>query len=469
MERKTYTVSELNALIGNLFEDSFPGPVYVEGEIGNYKKSAAGHIYFTLFDDKSLIQCVLWRSRAALLPDRMADGTGVIVRGRLNLYREGGRYSLVVDGLDVAGVGMKGLKLKELKEKLQKEGLFSSGRKRSLPFLPRTIGVVTSPSGAALRDIMKVARRRNPFVSLLLSPCIVQGEEAPSSITEALERLYTRSEVDVIIVGRGGGSKEDLSAFDDEKVVRAVASSPCPVISAVGHEIDISLTDLAADLRAETPSAAAEAAVPSFEDLKQKILKLHYALTRAILDTASFKDKTIEELSGQLFRRSPETIFNNLALRTDELALRLSRRLDHVLKEKKEIKQSIEQRMTLRAEQLFLRQQQRKETLHAHLGRVAPLMAVQQMLSRNERRAGQLQERLLFLINEKKGRLTEKRGRLQGASPLDPLQRGYVIVRQNGITMEDPGLLSPGSDVMLEWKAGEAAARITDIFFQKGE
>lgn len=469
MGPKTYSVSELNALIGDLLEDSFPQALFVEGEIGDYKKSASGHVYFTLLDQKSQIQCILWRSRARLLPEVIDNGTGVILRGKLNLYREGGRYSLIVDYIEVAGKGLKSLRLRELKERLEKEGLFDQARKRPLPFLPVTVGVVTSSGGAALQDIVKVIRRRNPHVTVLLSSCSVQGEEAPSTIISALKRLASLKEVDVIILGRGGGSREDLSAFDDEGVVRAVASSPSPVISAVGHEIDISLTDLAADFRAETPSAAAELAVKSCSELEQERLKREISLIKAMQARISGEKEARTHLTRRLLRRSPDSVLNSLFLRTDELAARLPKRALRAAEEMRKKKESLEKSLEVLPEDLLFRKKQENGVLRAHLGRVAPITRCQKAVSDKERLRARMEEQLMFLMNRKKNDFMDIRSRLQGSSPLDPLQRGYVIVRKEGELVPDPSLLSPEDSVELEWKRGRAQARITEVSPGKDE
>lgn len=469
MGPKTYTVSELNALIGNLLEDSFPRALYVEGEIGDYKKSASGHVYFTLLDQKSQIQCILWRSRAQLLPETVADGTGVILRGKLNLYREGGRYSLIVETVEVAGKGLKSLRLRELKEKLEKEGFFDPQRKRPLPFLPETVGVVTSRSGAALKDIVKVIRRRNPHVSVILSSCSVQGEEAPATIVHALKRLAACGKAQVIILGRGGGSREDLSAFDEESVVRAVAESPCPVISAVGHEIDVSLTDLAADFRAETPSAAAELAVKSLSELDQERLKREVALVKAARACLSEKEEERNRLNQRLRRRSPDTVLSALFLKTDELAGRLLRRASRAAAEMREKREALGKAMATQGGLLLLRRSRESGVVKAHLGRVAPVTRIQRAVSEKERLRARMEERLMFLMNEKRNAYMDFRTRLQGSSPLDPLQRGYVIVRKEGEAVSDPALLSPEDSVELEWNKGRAKARITEVAPGKDE
>lgn len=262
-ERGILTVSELTRRVKELLEaDPVLRSVWVKGEISNFKHHSSGHMYFTLKDEKSRLKCVMFRSRNVALRFRPEDGLTVIAGGSISLYEVAGEYQLYVDELHPAGQGALHLAFEQLKRKLEGEGLFDPARKRPLPFLPRTVGVVTSPTGAAIRDILSVLRRRCPSVNILLAPALVQGEGGPASVIRGLRLLNGRDDVDVIIVGRGGGSLEELWTFNDEGVARAIAASRIPVISAVGHETDFTIADFVADRRAPTPSAAAEMAVP---------------------------------------------------------------------------------------------------------------------------------------------------------------------------------------------------------------
>ncbi len=270
--RHVYSVSELTRTIKSVLERSRDlASLLVKGEISNFKHHTSGHMYFTLKDDKGRLKCVMFRGRASTLRFRPEDGLTVVAGGSISVYEAAGEYQLYVDELYPAGQGALHLAFEQLKQKLAAEGLFASERKRPIPFLPRTVGVVTSPTGAAIRDILSVLRRRFPNVDILIAPAIVQGDAGPPSVVEAIRRMNARDDVDVLIVGRGGGSLEELWTFNDERVARAIAASRIPVISAVGHETDVTIADFVADRRAPTPSAAAEMAVPERAGLSRDI------------------------------------------------------------------------------------------------------------------------------------------------------------------------------------------------------
>ncbi|MGH7458980.1 MAG: exodeoxyribonuclease VII large subunit [Longimicrobiaceae bacterium] len=258
---ETLSVSEVNSLAREVVEGAFP-PLRVTGELANFTRARSGHCYFTLRDQQAQLRCVMWRDDARKLPTEPEDGMEVAAHGRLTVYERRGDFQLRVAGLSARGDGLWRLAIDRLRKQLEAEGLTGPERKRPIPRFPRCVGVVTSPSGAAVRDILTVIRRRAPWTDVVLSPCRVQGDGACGEIVAALARLLADGRAEVVIVGRGGGSVEDLWAFNEEPLARAIARSPLPVISAVGHETDVTISDLVADLRAPTPSAAAEAAVP---------------------------------------------------------------------------------------------------------------------------------------------------------------------------------------------------------------
>lgn len=278
---KIYQVSELTREIRNVLEERFP-EVWVEGEISNFRPAGSGHFYFSLKDDQSQIRVVMFRGAQSGLRFRPENGLAVLCYGRLTVYEPRGEYQVIIEHMEPKGIGARELAFEQLKKKLEGEGLFDPSRKRPIPYLPRRVGIVTSPTGAVIRDMIHVLTRRFPNIRVLLNPVVVQGEGAAGEIAQAITEMNERDDVDVLIVGRGGGSIEDLWAFNEEVVARAIGVSRIPVISAVGHETDFTIADFVADLRAPTPSAAAELAVPVKEDL---LLMLRERCRRLLRDT----------------------------------------------------------------------------------------------------------------------------------------------------------------------------------------
>jgi exodeoxyribonuclease VII large subunit len=267
---KIYTVSDLTTEVRALLEDSFSG-IWVEGELSNFRHPSSGHMYFTLKDQESQIRVVMFRMANRQLKFQPRDGLAMLVYGALSVYEPRGEYQIVVEYMEPKGLGALQLAFEQLKERLQAEGLFDDSRKRPIPMLPERIGVITSPTGAAIRDILQVLRRRFAGVDVLIHPVTVQGDQAAPEIVDAIRELNRRGGLDVLIVARGGGSIEDLWAFNEEVVARAIAGSKIPVISAVGHEVDYTIADFVADLRAPTPSAAAELVVSKKDELAQRL------------------------------------------------------------------------------------------------------------------------------------------------------------------------------------------------------
>ncbi len=305
---KRWTVTELTRYVRGIFEMDFHlQDLEVEGEISDFRIPGSGHAYFTLKDAEAQLRCVMWRSDVQAQTYRPQQGDHVVVRGQMGVYEAGGQYQLYCRSLHPVGVGDLHARFEELKAQLQAEGLFESSRKRPTPELPRGIGIVTSPSAAALQDVLHILRRRLPLTQVVISPTAVQGDQAPPQIVSALMALNARADIDVILVVRGGGSLEDLWCFNDEQVVRAVAASRTPVISGVGHEIDFTLTDFAADVRAPTPSVAAELATPiTVDDLKAKVHALRGRLTEALTVELDRRARAVEQLIYTLRRLSPQ-------------------------------------------------------------------------------------------------------------------------------------------------------------------
>lgn len=333
---RPYTVSEITGRIRALLEqEPLLQDVWIEGEVSNFSRASSGHIYFTLKDAGAQISGVVWRSQARALSYVPRSGDQVVVHGRVGLYEQGGRYQIYVDAIQPAGRGSLFQEFERLKAQLEAEGLFAPERKRPLPAYPQRIGVVTSPTAAAFRDVVNVLTRRYPLAQVLLSPTLVQGETAPPQIVAALAALNTRDDVrdlpDVILIVRGGGSLEDLWAFNDERVARAVAASSIPVISGVGHETDFTLTDFAADHRAPTPSAAAEMAAPDRAELRALVQQHEMRLARTLdAQLQGFRER-VAQLNRALQYLSPAVRLANARQRVDDVLARADATVAHRL------------------------------------------------------------------------------------------------------------------------------------------
>lgn len=327
---EVYSVSELNRQVKRLLEDKFT-PVWLEGEISNFKHHTSGHMYFALKDEQAQIAAVMFVSANRALTFKPRDGQQVLARGTLTLYESRGQYQLAVQNLYPSGAGELWLRLEALRERLQAEGLFDPARQRELPFFPRRIGVVTSPTGAAVQDIISVIERRAPHVTLIVRPTLVQGDRARASIAEAVRVLGAEAGVDLIIIARGGGSLEDLWPFNEEEVVRAVAACPVPTLSAVGHETDVTLCDLAADLRAPTPSAAVELAVGERAGYLQFLDERGAVLERQLSRLIQRFRQQLGDLQTRYGFRQPLVLIKRQREQLQLQASALSRSMDHLL------------------------------------------------------------------------------------------------------------------------------------------
>lgn len=333
--KNVLSVSQLTGYLRQLLEsDEILQDVWVQGEISNLAKPSSGHLYFTLKDGDAAIKCVMWRSSAARMSFAPREGLAVEAHGSVSIYEVSGQVQLYIDTLKAAGEGALYQEYLRLKAKLEAEGLFDPETKRPIPEMPHTIGIVTSPTGAALQDMLNTLRRRYPIASVVISPTAVQGFDAPSGIVAALNRLNDEIHPDVILIGRGGGSIEDLWAFNDEMVVRVVAASSIPIISGVGHETDFTLTDFAADLRAPTPTAAAEVATPDKLELMSTVMELSNQHAAHLREKISDLRWEYGQYQNALERLSPEHAINTYRQRLDEVAYRLDRSILSLLERK---------------------------------------------------------------------------------------------------------------------------------------
>lgn len=439
--RKIYTVSEITAEIKILLETEFLG-VFIQGEISNFSAATSGHLYFVLKDKGAQIKCAFFRSKARFLKFKIEDGMQVIARGNLGVYELRGEYQLYVDFLEPKGIGSLQLAFEQLKVRLQAEGLFDPRHKKPLPLLPQTIGIVTSPTGAAIQDILRILRRRHESVRVLIYPAKVQGEGAALEIVTGIAYLNGLPEVDVMIVGRGGGSIEDLWAFNEEAVARAIFNSRIPIISAVGHEIDFTIADFVADLRAPTPSGAAELVISQKSELVERVANLERRLGHSLqFRLGQFRNKILELSTHRVFA----TVEGRLRLnrqRSDELAFRLENAIrDQVLDFKNRW-----QLLSNSLRRLDLRQivRLKREALTYQLARS--------------------QVQIQFLLRNLKGKVTALHETLHALSPLAVLERGYAICWDSrGNILKEAQSLAPGDPFAVTLAKGKIRGRAETI------
>jgi exodeoxyribonuclease VII large subunit len=328
---RTFSVSELNQFVRQVIETEYRlQDIWVTGEVSNLSLPASGHLYFTLKDQSAALRCVMWRPDVARLLQFPKDGEAIEVHGKISVYEAGGQYQLYADQIRVSGEGTLYQEFARLKLKLEAEGLFDVERKRPLPEFPERIGVVTSATAAAFEDVLNVLKRRFPLAEVILSPTIVQGEEAPLEIVAAIQAINEYSKPDVILVVRGGGSMEDLWAFNDEGVVREIAKSQAPVVTGIGHETDLILADFAADVRAPTPSAAAEISAPDRADMEMELLETRDLMYRVLTDQINQHRKDLRVQQDRLKRASPVAQINNAKQQVDDLFIRIRTAATHM-------------------------------------------------------------------------------------------------------------------------------------------
>ncbi len=372
---RVYTVSEITRLIKLELENKFPS-LWVEGEIADFKKAHSGHLYFTLKDEKSALNCVMWRSNALRVPFEMETGLQVNCKGQISVYEQRGHYQLYVEIVEPKGKGALQLAFEQLKEKLKKEGLFDLDRKKKLPLLPKKVGVVTSSRGAAIIDIIKTLERRFARLHILIYPVKVQGEGASDEIVEGIHYLGSLPDIDVIIVGRGGGSLEDLWAFNEEKVARAIFRCPIPVISAVGHEIDYTIADFVSDIRASTPSAAAEIVVEKEQSFLERIQNLEQRVFHHIqYDIQEKRHEVFALVHHHAFQHFKIRLFN-LIQQVDDLENRAGHVIQSVWKSLSESKARVDlsrQKMLSLMRRMLQDLQGKWERLSAELNNLSPL------------------------------------------------------------------------------------------------
>jgi len=418
--RQILTVSELNFLTREILEANFP-LIWVEGEISNLVRPASGHWYFSLKDDAAQVRCAMFKMRNRLLPFQPQDGQHVLVRARVSLYEARGEYQLIVDHMEPAGEGALRLQFEMLKKRLAAEGLFDEARKKSLPRLPKRIGVITSPTGAAIRDVLSVLQRRFPAIPILIFPSLVQGDSASQALISAIRTANKRQDCDVLILCRGGGSLEDLWAFNDESLARTIADSSIPIVSGVGHEVDFTIADFVADLRAPTPSAAAELITPAatewwsmYADYANSLSQLMQRKLQATKQLLVFIQKRLQHPSRKL---------QNQAQRIDELEQRLINAQTSVLRHR----------------------QSTLATMQARLEQFSPRLRLSQHKQLVESLSKQLLRIMQHNTRDRRQQLAATARALEAVSPLATLGRGYAIVTK----LPEKSIVRQASDVQI--------------------
>jgi exodeoxyribonuclease VII large subunit len=445
--RRIWPVRELVERVCGQVERDY-GDIWVEGEISNCRPAPSGHLYFTLKDAEAQLPVVLFRRQALLLRFRPADGLHVLVRGRVSIYAQRGQLQLVGETIEPVGTGSLQLAFEQLKERLKAEGLFETERKRPLPAFPRAVGIVTSPAGAVIRDFLNIVRRRHSGLNVLLFPVVVQGEQAASEMEAALAHLNASGLVDLIVIARGGGSLEDLSAFNSERVARAIVASRLPVVSAIGHETDFTIADFVADLRAPTPSAAAELITEAQHRISERVENLVYRLERAARYQLLQARQRFESAPVDHMKWRMTTVLNRLDQQLDDLGSSMEACLRERLR--------LHQRKVAALSTTVLHHDPRER-----LGRVRERLAtantrLERSLERTFRRAS--------------ARVDASEARLRSLSPLAVLERGYALVLgADGTVIRRVAQVALGEQVTTRLSDGEFASRVESTAPERGK
>jgi exodeoxyribonuclease VII large subunit len=437
-ERDIYSVSRLNREVKALLERGF-GSVWLEAEISNFSRPSSGHWYFSLKDAQAQVRCCMFRQRNMLAAFTAKDGQKVLVRARIGMYEPRGEFQLIVDHMEDAGQGALKRQFEELAARLAQEGLFAQERKRPLPPLPKRIGVITSPSGAAIRDILHILARRFAAVPVMIYPVAVQGATAHQEIIGAIATAGRRAECDVLILARGGGSLEDLFAFNHEGLARAIVACPIPIVSGVGHEVDVTIADFAADVRAPTPSAAAELVVPDGGEWLNNLVGLSLRLRRAMAGTLKSRAERLRWLTGRAAQVSPAARLAQQSQRLDDLEQRMVRSMRH----------SLAVRYSALAEH------------RSRLWRASPAARVHVTLTRHAALQARLAAAMQMRLRRSRERLLPLLSTLQAVSPLATLARGYAIVSNaEGVILRDAREASPGMRIEAQLANGRVRATV---------
>ena len=434
-----FTVSRLNQEVQATLSSTF-GMLWVEGELSNFSRPASGHFYFSLKDSRAQLRCAMFKGRNRYIDFTPGDGQQVLVRGRPGLYEPRGDFQFIVEHMTLAGTGLLQQKFEQIKRRLQEDGWFANEIKQPLPLAPRSIGIVTSPTGAALQDVLNVLKRRYPVASVIVYPTPVQGIKAAPGIIRAIQRANSRNEVDVLLVCRGGGSLEDLWAFNEEAVAAAIHRSVLPVVSGVGHEIDFTIADMVADVRAPTPSAAAELVVPDQQETLQRLQASIALLQTGIKRVTQPGAALLQQLSRRLEARHPAQVINTRIQRVDELEKHLTLMMRSQLNDYQHITQSATAALQTHSPATRIRSEHVR-VAHAH---------------------GKLAASVSALIKAKRSRLENSAHALDAVSPLATLSRGYAVVRKQGTVVSDAADLAPGQQIEGLLGHGKFTAEVLD-------
>ncbi len=440
-EKTILSVTRLTSLISELLEENLY-QVWVEGEVSNLVTASSGHIYFTLKDSNAMLRCIMFRSSAAAIKFRPENGMSLVLRGRISVYDQRGEYQLVVEHAEPKGLGALQAAFIQLKSKLAAEGLFDQKHKKLMPALPERVAVVTSRSGAVLHDIMTVLARRNAAVELLIYPVMVQGNGAASEIARAVSDISKADAADVLIVGRGGGSLEDLWAFNEEIVARAVFKSRIPVISAVGHETDWTICDFVADLRAPTPSAAAELVSTAKEEQLQQLENLQHRLDQAVL--SFFRQHRLRLDAALMALHDPSRMLGYWSQRCDDLQLRLELAIANLIQHQKNKTGGLQQRLQHRDPISQINQYQQKLLI---------LM-------------DKLDNRMMSILDEGSSNLGQATAGLHSLSPLQTMTRGYSIVEncRDGKLVRSSAEVKAGDELLVKFNQGSALCLVEESY-----
>lgn len=441
MEQDKYlTVAAITKYIEKKFDvDPYMKQVFVRGEISNLKQPASGHLYFTVKDEFAMLRSVMFQKAVQKIGFVPEDGMNVLITGRIGVFTKAGRYQFYAEYMEPDGVGALYIQLEQLKTQLEKEGLFAETHKKVLPSFPSKVAVVTSKTGAAVRDILTTIHRRMPSVEVIVYPTIVQGEKSAQKIVENIGRINQRNDIDVMIIGRGGGSLEELWAFNEEPVVRAVYDSDVPVISAVGHETDFALSDFSADVRAATPTAAAELAVPDYRDLEERLAERKYRLLTVTRQLLERKERTLEQLKQHLILNGPKHQLEQQVERTDYF----SERLKNAFSKQVLLKQTMFNRLN--------------DRLHYYHPRKEIELQNEQLAVRKQA----LEKAMKRQLKDKQQVFVRQIEALEHLSPLALLKRGFGVTYKEGQLVKSVQDLEIGDDIQVKMQGGHIEASIT--------